>query len=184
MASNGSSTLPGISLARSAVSAGGGRDAEQLGEGEAAALLHLHPAAPPGTSLEAIRHGSPTLFGRSNDPSFPLRKWNERWVILDPTTGKIEYKQETSTIQVCEESSELCSTTSKHVEDDNVDKACVSDTDPIPITENIVELDDEGVDIPTVGDTEWANHHSSEVSDVREVTTEPEENSLDIPIDT
>nr|CAB3504867.1 unnamed protein product [Digitaria exilis] len=92
MASNGSSTLPGISLARSAVSAGGGRDAEQLGEGEAAALLHLHPAAPPGTSLEAIRHGSPTLFGRSNDPSFPLRKWNERWVILDPTTGKIEYK--------------------------------------------------------------------------------------------
>uniref|UniRef100_A0A0A9D8E8 PH domain-containing protein n=1 Tax=Arundo donax TaxID=35708 RepID=A0A0A9D8E8_ARUDO len=21
-----------------------------------------------------------------------LRKWNERWVILDPTTGKIEYK--------------------------------------------------------------------------------------------
>jgi hypothetical protein len=21
-----------------------------------------------------------------------LKKWNERWVILDPTTGKIEYK--------------------------------------------------------------------------------------------
>lgn len=66
-----------------------------------------------------------------------------------------------------------------------MDKACVSDTDPIPITENIVELDDdEGVDIRTIGDTEWADHHSSEVSDVREVTTEPEENSLDIPVDT
>ena len=93
-------------------------------------------------------------------------------------------RQETSTIQVCEESSELCTTASKHMEDDNVDKACVSDTDPIPVTENIVELDDEGVDIPTVGDTEWDNPHSSEVSDVREVTTEPEENSLDIPVDT
>ena len=93
-------------------------------------------------------------------------------------------RQETGTIQVCEESSELCSTASKHMEDDNVDKACVSDTDLIPVTENIVELDDEVVDIPTVGDTEWDNPHSSEVSDVREVTTEPEENSLDIPVDT
>ena len=42
-----------------AVSAGGGRDAEQLGAGEAAALLNVHPAAPPGPSLEAIRHGNP-----------------------------------------------------------------------------------------------------------------------------
>lgn len=69
------------------------------------------------------------------------------------------------------------------MEDDNVDKACLSDTDPIPVTENIVELDDEGVDIPTIGDTEWENPHSSEVCDVREVITAPEENSLDIPVD-
>jgi hypothetical protein len=93
-------------------------------------------------------------------------------------------RQETNTIQVCEESSELCSTASKHVEDDNVDKACVSDTDPIYVTESIVELDDGGVDIPTVGGTEWNNPDSPEVSDVREVTTESEENSLDIPVDT
>uniref|UniRef100_A0A0E0LGP5 PH domain-containing protein n=1 Tax=Oryza punctata TaxID=4537 RepID=A0A0E0LGP5_ORYPU len=93
--------------------------------------------------------------------------------------------QDTSTKQVCEERSELCSTSSKHVdmEDDNVDKACLSDTDPIPIAENIVDLDDDGVDIPTIGVTEWNNPHSSEVSDVREVTTEPEDNSLDIPVD-
>jgi hypothetical protein len=70
------------------------------------------------------------------------------------------------------------------MEDDNVDKACVSDPDSVPVTENVVELDDEGVDIPTVGDTEWDDPRSSEVSDVREVTTEPEENSLDIPVDT
>ena len=64
-----------------------------------------------------------------------------------------------------------------------MDKACLSDTDPIHITENIVELHDDGVDIPTIGVTEWNNPHSSEVSDVREVTTEPEDNSLDIPVD-
>jgi len=55
-----------------AVSAGGGRDAEQLGAGEAAALLNLHPAAPPGPSPEAIRHGNPAFSDHSNGPSFPL----------------------------------------------------------------------------------------------------------------
>jgi hypothetical protein len=53
----------GISLApRSCVerTAGGGRDAEQLGQGAAPALLHLHPPPPPGPSLEAIRHGKST----------------------------------------------------------------------------------------------------------------------------
>ncbi|PWZ39110.1 hypothetical protein Zm00014a_011697 [Zea mays] len=103
--------------------------------------------------------------------------------LVDALQSQIQ-RQETSTIQVCEESSELCSTASKHMEDDNVDKACVSDPDSVPVTENVVELDDEGVDIPTVGDTEWDDPRSSEVSDVREVTTEPEENSLDIPVDT
>jgi hypothetical protein len=37
------------------------------------------------------------------------------------------------------------------MEDVNVEEACLSDTDPIPVTVNIVELYDEGVDIPTVG---------------------------------
>jgi len=112
------------------------------------------------------------------------REKEELLAFVDALQSQIQ-RQETSTKQVCEERSELCSTSSKHMEmdDDNVDKACLSDTDPIPIAENIVELDDEGVDIRTIGDTEWVNSHSSEVSDVREVTTEPEENSLDIPVD-
>ncbi|CAN6196823.1 unnamed protein product [Urochloa humidicola] len=111
-----------------------------------------------------------------------IKEKEDLLALVDLLQSQIK-RQETSTIQVCEESSELCSTTSKHMEDDNVDKACVSDTDPIPVAENIVELDDEGVDIRTVGDTEWGNPHSSvEVSDVREVTTEPEENSLDLLI--
>jgi len=111
-----------------------------------------------------------------------IKEKEDLLALVDTLQSQIK-RQETSTIQVCEESSELCSTTSKHVED-NVDKACVSDTDPIPVAENIVELEDEGVDIRTIGDTEWSNPHSSEVSDVREVTTDPEENSLDIPVDT
>uniref|UniRef100_A0A0D9WVB4 PH domain-containing protein n=1 Tax=Leersia perrieri TaxID=77586 RepID=A0A0D9WVB4_9ORYZ len=104
--------------------------------------------------------------------------------LVDALQSQIR-RQDTSTKQVCEERSELCSTSSKHVdmEDDNVDKACLSDKDPIPITENIVDLDDDGVDIPTIGVTEWNNPHSSEVSDVREVTTESDDNSLDIPVD-
>ncbi|XP_010228409.1 uncharacterized protein LOC100826067 isoform X2 [Brachypodium distachyon] len=107
----------------------------------------------------------------------------ELLILVDTLRSQIQ-RQETNTKQVREERSDLCST-SKHMdmEDDNVDKACLSDTDLIPITENIVDLDDEGVDIRTIGDTEWENPHSSEVSDVREVTTEPEESSLDIPVD-
>uniref|UniRef100_A0ACD5U8L1 Uncharacterized protein n=1 Tax=Avena sativa TaxID=4498 RepID=A0ACD5U8L1_AVESA len=97
----------------------------------------------------------------------------ELLALVDALKSQIQ-RQETSTKQVCEERSELCSTSSKHMEmgDDNVDKGCLSDTDPVPIAE-----DDEGVDIRTIGDTEWENSHSSEVSDVREVTTEAEENS-------
>ncbi|KAL5196907.1 hypothetical protein ABZP36_000419 [Zizania latifolia] len=108
----------------------------------------------------------------------------ELLALVDSLQSQIQ-RQDTSTKQVCEEGSELCSISSKHIdmEDDNVDKACLSDTDPIPITENIVELDDDEVDIPTIRDTQWNNPHSSEVSDVREVTTESEDNSLDIPVD-
>ncbi|XP_051216366.1 uncharacterized protein [Lolium perenne] len=109
---------------------------------------------------------------------FATKEKEELLALVDALQSQIQ-RQETSTKQVCEERSEICSTSSKcmEMEDDNVDKACLSDTDPIPIAENIVELDDEGVDIRTIGDTEWENSHSSEVSDVREVTTEPEENS-------
>jgi hypothetical protein len=62
------------------------------------------------------------------------------------------FRPETNTIHVCEERSKLCSTALKHMEDGNVEEVCVSDTNPIPVTGNIAELDDEGVDIPTVGD--------------------------------
>ncbi|GAB2285058.1 hypothetical protein Dimus_019514 [Dionaea muscipula] len=50
------------------------------------------------TSLEKIKRqlasgsGKNLLQGPLLKRSETLRKWNERWVILDPTTGKMEYK--------------------------------------------------------------------------------------------
>lgn len=50
------------------------------------------------TSLEKIKRqlasgsGRNLLQGPLLKRSETLRKWNERWVILDPTTGKMEYK--------------------------------------------------------------------------------------------
>ncbi|XP_057792876.1 uncharacterized protein LOC131009510 [Salvia miltiorrhiza] len=50
------------------------------------------------TSLEKIKRqlasssGRQLLQGPLLKRSETLRKWNERWVILDPTTGKMEYK--------------------------------------------------------------------------------------------
>lgn len=51
-----------------------------------------------GNSLEKIKRqlasgsGRNLLQGPLLKRSETLRKWNERWVILDPTTGKMEYK--------------------------------------------------------------------------------------------
>jgi hypothetical protein len=49
------------------------------------------------------------------------------------------FRQETSTIQICEDISVLRSIAPEHMEDDNnVDNACVSDIDPMPLTKNNV----------------------------------------------
>ncbi|KAL9659710.1 hypothetical protein QQ045_024519 [Rhodiola kirilowii] len=54
--------------------------------------------SPSADSLETIRRqlasasGKNLLQGPLLKRSETLRKWNERWVILDPTTGKMEYK--------------------------------------------------------------------------------------------
>ncbi|KAL6216637.1 hypothetical protein ACLB2K_009858 [Fragaria x ananassa] len=54
--------------------------------------------ADPENSLETIKRqlasgsGRNLLQGPLLKRSETLRKWNERWVILDPTTGRMEYK--------------------------------------------------------------------------------------------
>ncbi|CAN1759045.1 hypothetical protein LINPERHAP1_LOCUS7009 [Linum perenne] len=58
----------------------------------------LHRAAEQENSLEKIKRqlasgsGRNLLQGPLLKRSETLRKWNERWVILDPTTGKMDYK--------------------------------------------------------------------------------------------
>jgi hypothetical protein len=82
------------------------------------------------------------------------------------------FRQETSTIHVCEESSELSLLLRSTWKMTMFIKLAY--TDRILVIENVVELDDEGVDNP----------HSFEASGVREVTTEREENRFDIPVGT
>jgi hypothetical protein len=63
---------------------------------------------------------------------------------LDPCSASLMgdymfFRQETSTIQICEDISVLRSIAPEHMEDDNnVDNACVSDIDPMPLTKNNV----------------------------------------------
>ncbi|XP_034931173.1 uncharacterized protein [Populus alba] len=62
------------------------------------ATTQQRPAVGTENSLEKIKRqlasgsGKNLLQGPLLKRSETLRKWNERWVILDPTTGKMEYK--------------------------------------------------------------------------------------------
>jgi hypothetical protein len=85
---------------------------------------------------------------------------------------------------VCKERSESCSGTdnspplTKHVNasDDDVDKACVSDSRSVLVSSNSteVQLAVDGVDIRPIGNAEWGSFQQSEalIPDVREVSTQ------------
>ncbi|KAL5218080.1 hypothetical protein ABZP36_018764 [Zizania latifolia] len=104
-------------------------------------------------------------------------------------------REQSSTKQVCEEISESCSSAddcpplTKHVDasDDDVDKACVSDSRSVLVSSDSteVQLAVDGVDIRPIGDdAEWGSFQPSEalIADVREVSPESEGSSLDIPV--
>lgn len=103
-------------------------------------------------------------------------------------------REQSSTKQVCEERSESCSGAdnspplTKHVDasDDDVDKACVSDSRSVLVSSESteVQLAVDGVDIRPIGDPEWGGFQQSEalIADVREVSPEAEGSSLDIPV--
>ncbi|XP_074587165.1 uncharacterized protein LOC141843049 isoform X2 [Curcuma longa] len=81
--------------------------------------------------------------------------------------------------QICDERSESCSGT------DDVDKACLSDSGSVPVSAGTaVQLAEDGVEIHSIGDVEWANFRSSNgrIADVREISPENEEGSLDITV--
>ncbi|KAI4305948.1 hypothetical protein L6164_029273 [Bauhinia variegata] len=95
-------------------------------------------------------------------------------------------RQHIDTTQVFEKT-ESCSDT-KHVDlnEENVDKACLSVSRAVPVpAESVVHMATDQVNIPPVGDNEWSNIQATEarVADVREVAPESEGNSLDIPVD-
>ncbi|XP_062215013.1 uncharacterized protein LOC133915747 isoform X2 [Phragmites australis] len=113
-------------------------------------------------------------------------------------------REQSSTKQVCEERSESCSGAdnspplTKHVDasDDDVDKACVSDSRSVLVSSDSTEIQlaVDGVDIRPISDAEWGAFQQSEalIADVREVSPEAgdvrvaspeaEGDSLDIPV--
>ncbi|XP_073005923.1 uncharacterized protein [Typha latifolia] len=102
-------------------------------------------------------------------------------------------REQGNTKQICEERSESCSGAddtpplTKHVDlsEDDVDKACLSDSSSIPVSgDNIIQLAIDGVDIRSIGDAEWGGYQSSDarIADVREISPEAEGRSFDIPV--
>ncbi|KAG6577073.1 hypothetical protein SDJN03_24647, partial [Cucurbita argyrosperma subsp. sororia] len=93
-----------------------------------------------------------------------------------------EAKQKEQHIQVFEEK-ESCtgndsSLLTKHVDssDDNVDKACLSDSRATPVSGE--------VNLRSIGDAEWSDIQTTEarIADVREIAAETEGSSLDITV--
>ncbi|KAF9586991.1 hypothetical protein IFM89_039863 [Coptis chinensis] len=102
-------------------------------------------------------------------------------------------RQQSDTKQVLEERMESCSDTidslplTKHVDlsDENVDKACLSDSRSIPVSrDGVVQLDVDQVHPRSIGDGEWSDIQAtdSRISDVREIMSEATGTSLDIPV--
>ncbi|KAG0467072.1 hypothetical protein HPP92_018652 [Vanilla planifolia] len=100
-------------------------------------------------------------------------------------------RQQSSTKEVLEEKPEQCSgfvdqqPMTKHVDlENNVDKACLSDSKLVQISDDSVQLAREGVEIHTVNHGQWTDFQSSHarVADVREISPEAEASSFDISV--
>lgn len=125
---------------------------------------------------------------------YAVEKEKEELLALIGVLQSQVQREQSSTKQVCEERSESCSGAdnspplTKHVDasDDDVDKACVSDSRSVLVSNDSteVQLAVDGVDIRPIGDAEWGGFQQSEalIADVREVSPEAEGSSLDIPV--
>ncbi|THU65295.1 hypothetical protein C4D60_Mb05t02130 [Musa balbisiana] len=96
-------------------------------------------------------------------------------------------------MKVCEERSESCSGAddtlplTKHVDssEDDVDKACLSDSRVVPVSADcVVQLAEDGVEIHSIGDAEWSGFRPTDprIADVREISPQAEGSSLDISV--
>ncbi|CAN6707784.1 unnamed protein product [Malus baccata var. baccata] len=93
------------------------------------------------------------------------------------------------TKQVFEEKSESIGNTplTKHVDfsQGNVDKACLSVSRAVPVAgESVVHMAEGQVNLRPVGDGEWSDIQAQDarIADVREVASQSEASSLDIPV--
>ncbi|URE07372.1 pleckstrin domain-containing protein [Musa troglodytarum] len=102
-------------------------------------------------------------------------------------------RSQSNTKQVCEERSESCSGAddtlplTKHVDssEDDVDKACLSDSRVVPVSaDSVVQLAEDGVEIHSIGDAEWSGFRPTDprIADVREISPQAEGSSLDITV--
>lgn len=102
-------------------------------------------------------------------------------------------RQEENTKQVMEErGGESCSdgdtqplTKHVHPSEENVDKACLSDSRNIPVSERSLVHPPPSIDqTGPIGDNEWNDIEATEarIADVREIAPDSEGNSLDIPV--
>lgn len=133
-----------------------------------------------------------SLLKDSADRATAAAKEKEELLALVNTLQSQVQRQQSTTKQVMEERSESCSGTddtlplTKHVDsEDDVDKACLSDSRPVTVSsDNVVQLAVDGVDIRSIGDGEWSDFRSADarIADVREISPEAEGSSLDIPV--
>nr|CAD1828160.1 unnamed protein product [Ananas comosus var. bracteatus] len=124
-----------------------------------------------------------------------VAKEKEELLVLVNLLQSQVQREQSSTKQVCEERPESCSSgarnnppLTKHMDssEDDVDKACLSDSRTVPVSENsMVQLAVDGVDIRSISDPEWAGDFrpsDARIADVREISPESEGGSLDIPV--
>ncbi|KAL5209943.1 hypothetical protein ABZP36_005566 [Zizania latifolia] len=135
-----------------------------------------------------------TIMKEASEKLHAVEKEKEELLALVSILQSQVQREQSSTKQVCEKRSESCSGAdnspplTKHVDasDDDVDKACVSDSRSVLVSNDSteVQLAVDGVDIRPIGDAEWGSFQQSEalIADVREVSPESEGGSLDIPV--
>lgn len=71
----------------------------------------------------------------------------------------------------------------KHVDsEDDVDKACLSDSKLVKVSGDSIQLTSDGIDIRAISDDRWVDFPSERVADVRVISPEADGSSLDIPV--
>ncbi|KAG8062025.1 hypothetical protein GUJ93_ZPchr0003g17541 [Zizania palustris] len=167
----------------------------ELGKAREQAVIQEATIARAGEKVRVSEADAAARIKEAAEKLHSVEKEKEELVALVSFLQSQVQRGQSSTKQVCEEMSESCSGAddspplTKHVDasDDDVDKACVSDSRSVLVSSDSteVQLAVDGVDIRPIGDDAgWVSFQPSEalIADVREVSPESEGGSLDIPV--